>query len=60
MMWALLTFQSPYPGAQTGLFFSNLVAALLVLVFWILGIVTVSCRILRIDRQRASNPGEAA
>ena len=42
MMWALLTFK-PIPGAQTGLF-SNLVAALLVLVFGFL-FVTVSCRI---------------
>jgi putative OPT family oligopeptide transporter len=42
MMWALLTFK-PIPGAQTGLF-SNLVAALLILVFGFL-FVTVSCRI---------------
>ena len=42
MMWALLTFK-PIPGASTGLF-SNLVAALLVIVFGFL-FVTVSCRI---------------
>ncbi len=42
MMWALLTFK-PIPGASTGLF-SNLVAALFVLVFGFL-FVTVSCRI---------------
>src|SRR6202043_1300764 len=42
MMWALLTFK-PIPGAQTGVF-SNLMAALLVLLFGFL-FVTVSCRI---------------
>jgi uncharacterized oligopeptide transporter (OPT) family protein len=42
MIWALLTFK-PIPGAGTGLF-SNLVAALLVMVFGFL-FVTVSCRI---------------
>jgi putative OPT family oligopeptide transporter len=42
MMWALLTFK-PIPGASTGVF-SNLMAALLVLVFGFL-FVTVSCRI---------------
>jgi uncharacterized oligopeptide transporter (OPT) family protein len=42
MMWALLTFK-PIPGATTGVF-SNLVAALFVLVFGFL-FVTVSCRI---------------
>ena len=39
MMWALLTFK-PIPGASTGLF-SNLIAALLVIVFGFL-FVTVS------------------
>ena len=42
MMWALLTFK-PIPGASTGMF-SNLMAALLVIVFGFL-FVTVSCRI---------------
>ncbi len=42
MIWALLTFK-PIPGASTGLF-SNLAAALLVIVFGFL-FVTVSCRI---------------
>ena len=42
MMWALLTFK-PIPGASTGMF-SNLMAALLVMVFGFL-FVTVSCRI---------------
>jgi putative OPT family oligopeptide transporter len=42
MMWALLTFK-PIPGARTSLF-SNLMAALLVLLFGFL-FVTVSCRI---------------
>ena len=42
MMWALLTFK-PIPGASTGLF-SNLVAALFVIVFGFL-FVTVSSRI---------------
>ena len=42
MMWALLTFK-PIPGASTGIF-SNLMAALLVIVFGFL-FVTVSCRI---------------
>jgi uncharacterized oligopeptide transporter (OPT) family protein len=42
LIWALLTFK-PIPGASTGLF-SNLVAALLVMVFGFL-FVTVSCRI---------------
>src|SRR5260370_12325404 len=42
MVWALLTFK-PIPGATTG-FFSNLVAALFILVFGFL-FVTVSCRI---------------
>jgi putative OPT family oligopeptide transporter len=42
MIWALLTFK-PVPGASTGLF-SNLAAALLVIVFGFL-FVTVSCRI---------------
>jgi putative OPT family oligopeptide transporter len=42
MMWALLTFK-PVPGASTSLF-SNLVAALFVIVFGFL-FVTVSCRI---------------
>src|ERR1700692_3075783 len=42
MMWALLTFK-PIPGASTGLF-SNLMAALLVLVFGFL-FVTVASRI---------------
>ena len=42
MIWALLTFK-PVPGASTGLF-SNLAAALLVMVFGFL-FVTVSCRI---------------
>jgi putative OPT family oligopeptide transporter len=42
MVWALLTFK-PIPGATTGLF-SNLVAALFILVFGFL-FVTVSCRI---------------
>jgi len=42
MIWALLTFK-PIPGAGTGLF-SNLAAALLVMVFGFL-FVTVSCRI---------------
>ena len=42
MIWALLTFK-PIPGASTGLF-SNLAAALLVMVFGFL-FVTVSCRI---------------
>jgi len=42
MMWALLTFK-PIPGARTGVF-SNLMAALLVLLFGFL-FVTVSCRI---------------
>jgi putative OPT family oligopeptide transporter len=42
MMWALLTFK-PIPGASTGLF-SNLVAALLVIVFGFL-FVTVASRI---------------
>jgi len=42
MIWAFLTFK-PIPGAATGLF-SNLAAALLVMVFGFL-FVTVSCRI---------------
>ena len=42
MMWALLTFK-PIPGASTGLF-SNLIAALLVIVFGFL-FVTVASRI---------------
>src|ERR1700687_5957214 len=42
LIWALLTFK-PIPGASTGLF-SNLAAALLVMVFGFL-FVTVSCRI---------------
>jgi len=42
MMWALLTFK-PIPGASTGIF-SNLMAALLVIVFGFL-FVTVSSRI---------------
>src|ERR1700686_3375222 len=42
MVWFLLTFK-PIPGATTGLF-SNLVAALFILVFGFL-FVTVSCRI---------------
>ena len=42
MMWALLTFK-PIPGAETGMF-SNLIAAIFVLVFGFL-FVTVSSRI---------------
>src|SRR5579864_8434541 len=42
MMWALLTFK-PIPGASTGIF-SNLIAALLVIVFGFL-FVTVASRI---------------
>ena len=52
MMWALLTFK-PVPGASTGLF-SNLVAALFVIVFGFL-FVTVSCRICGLIGT-ASNP----
>ena len=47
MIWALLTFK-PIPGASTGLF-SNLVAALFVMVFGFL-FVTVSSPHLRADR----------